>query len=364
MRQPARKSEPRVGRIEEKEELPLVMREIASAMSAHSAALTLHPSDGRKPSLVHLDEDAGVGREVIEELLERKRIHRDGSEPRDHSWIECDVGAPGHDVLLIPVERVPGHSGLMISAFFDRLTEAKRREAEEVYLRRRPFAVGYFRLWQLERTRKRRIEALESAINLTEFGVILLDRGSNLVFCNNAAERVLASGDGLRRRQGAIHATHLRDDLRLQVALDHVINANIPGADGEHDRTAPMMSIKRENGPPLILSVLPTDEPAAEPSDVAAVVYLVDPALETDQLLEPICKMYHLTPVETKLTCKLAAGASLVEAATAIHVKEQTARSCLKQIFAKTETNRQAELVRLMLSNLIRTTPTIPSEVM
>ena len=273
------------------------------------------------------------------------------------------MDASGRDVLVIPVDRVPGHSGLAISAFFGQLSKAKRREAEEVYLRRRPFAVGYFRLWQLERTRKRRVEALQAAINLTEVGVLLLDRGGNTVFCNDAAKRVLDTGDGLRRRQEKIRATHLRDDLRLQVALDHVIAANLPNIDRQ-DRKAPMMSIKREKGPPLILSVLPTDEAAVEPSDVAAIIYLVDPALETDQLLEPICKMYQLTPVETKLVCKLAAGASLVEAAERIHVKEQTARSCLKQIFAKTETNRQADLVRLMLSNLVRTTPTIPTEVM
>ena len=97
---------------------------------------------------------------------------------------------------------------------------------------------------------------------------------------------------------------------------------------------------------------------------MAAIVYVVDPELDTDQLLVPICKMYQLTPVETKLVCRLVAGNSLAEAAKTMHVKEQTARSCLKQVFAKTETNRQAELVRVMLSNVVRTTPAIPSEVM
>jgi DNA-binding CsgD family transcriptional regulator len=40
-----------------------------------------------------------------------------------------------------------------------------------------------------------------------------------------------------------------------------------------------------------------------------------------------------------------------------MHVTEQTARSYLKQIFVKTETNRQAELVRLMLTSSVRTAP-------
>ena len=53
----------------------------------------------------------------------------------------------------------------------------------------------------------------------------------------------------------------------------------------------------------------------------------------------------------------LANGNSLVDSAKAMHVTEQTARSYLKQIFVKTETNRQAELVRLMLTSSVRTAP-------
>ena len=72
-------------------------------------------------------------------------------------------------------------------------------------------------------------------------------------------------------------------------------------------------------------------------------------------LVEPACKLYALTPVETRLACLLARGVSLAEAAEAMHVREQTARSYLKQIFLKTETKRQAELVWLMLKSSVRT---------
>jgi DNA-binding CsgD family transcriptional regulator len=50
----------------------------------------------------------------------------------------------------------------------------------------------------------------------------------------------------------------------------------------------------------------------------------------------------------------LAIGKSLQEAAEAMRIKDQTARSYLKQIFLKTDTKRQAELVRLMLTSHLR----------
>ena len=48
------------------------------------------------------------------------------------------------------------------------------------------------------------------------------------------------------------------------------------------------------------------------------------------------------------------AGESLGVAAQHLGVQQQTARSYLKHIFAKTETNRQADLVQLMLKSAIR----------
>ena len=320
-----------------REELKLVMREIADALSARTTALTMHPADARPPTVLHADEASIAAPERIEELLRTGRIDLDlDADGAGHRWLSQlgDVDTP--DILLISVDRVEGHSALLISAFFDPLDPERRRAAEEVYLRRRPFAVGYFRLWQLERTRRHRIAALQAAINLTEVGVMLIDRRGGLVFCNDAGMRILEEGDGLARRSQSLHATNLREDIRLQVALGHVIETSLVDADDERERRAPIMSISRLHAPPLILSVLPTGEPAVEPSDVAAILYVLDPALDTDQLLEPVCKLFQLTPVETKLVCQLAGGATLAQAAESMRVKELTARSCLKQVFLKT----------------------------
>ncbi len=344
-------------------ELPLVMAEIADAMAARGTTLTLHADDGRKTHLLHASRYAPVDHPMVDALLDREMPKLGQHHDDSHAWVSYEIDDFPCHMLVIAVERVPGHSRLVISAFFDAMDEERRSEVEEVYLRRRPFAIGYFRLWQLERIHQRRISALQSALHLMEVGVMLLDKDGTLVFCNDAAAQILELEDGLRRHHNTLRATNLREGARLQLAIDHVIGSSGPDGVSVRERRAPIMAIKRENGPPLILSVLPTIEPPTEPSDVAAIIYLLDPAIDTTQLLQPVCKLYKLSPVETKLVCQLAGGATMAQAAEAMHVKEQTARSCLKQVFLKTNTNRQADLVRVMLSNLVRTTRDFQSEV-
>ena len=67
--------------------------------------------------------------------------------------------------------------------------------------------------------------------------------------------------------------------------------------------------------------------------------------------------LYSLTKAEAKLVELLAAGNSLDEVATARGITMNTARSQLKQVFAKTDTKRQGELVQLVLSGVATILP-------
>ena len=59
---------------------------------------------------------------------------------------------------------------------------------------------------------------------------------------------------------------------------------------------------------------------------------------------------FGLTKAEARLALRLAEGASLASAAQAFNVKLTTIRSQLQQVFAKTGTSRQTELVAMLLS--------------
>ncbi|SDH79074.1 helix-turn-helix transcriptional regulator [Roseospirillum parvum] len=63
-----------------------------------------------------------------------------------------------------------------------------------------------------------------------------------------------------------------------------------------------------------------------------------------------LARHFGLTPTENRLVENLTSGLSLTAAAKEMGISYETARSHLKRVFAKTETGRQAELVRLCLS--------------
>jgi DNA-binding CsgD family transcriptional regulator len=131
----------------------------------------------------------------------------------------------------------------------------------------------------------------------------------------------------------------------LQTALhEHAVD------DGHQIRSIPLTS-DADIGPG-VLHVLPLRRSA---SDVmsggdALVVFT---AVRASQLVpEPsvLSGLFDLSPAEAKLAIRLAAGQPLKDAASASDIKFSTARSYLEQIFRKTGTNQQSQLVALLKS--------------
>jgi DNA-binding NarL/FixJ family response regulator len=72
---------------------------------------------------------------------------------------------------------------------------------------------------------------------------------------------------------------------------------------------------------------------------------LVNFPIPSESLLR---RFFELTPAETRLAQALTCGESLEEVAERLNVKMTTARTQLAAIFAKTSTNRQAQLVAIL----------------
>jgi DNA-binding CsgD family transcriptional regulator len=83
-----------------------------------------------------------------------------------------------------------------------------------------------------------------------------------------------------------------------------------------------------------------------------AVIFISDPDREPVSEACIFAELFGLTPAEARLARILAAGDSLKDAAEQLAVAESTVKSQLKSIFAKTDTSRQSQLVRLVLLTL------------
>jgi DNA-binding CsgD family transcriptional regulator len=60
--------------------------------------------------------------------------------------------------------------------------------------------------------------------------------------------------------------------------------------------------------------------------------------------------LYDLTPAETRLAVEMANGRDLDEISEHFGISKHTVRAQLKAVFQKTDTRRQAELVKLLLT--------------
>jgi DNA-binding CsgD family transcriptional regulator len=87
------------------------------------------------------------------------------------------------------------------------------------------------------------------------------------------------------------------------------------------------------------------------PEQQSVLVLISDPGIRAPIPERVIAESFRLTLAEARLLAALAAGKTLTEYAEAAGVTMNTARSHLRQIFFKTGYNRQADIIRAVLSD-------------
>jgi DNA-binding CsgD family transcriptional regulator len=299
-----------------------------------------------------------LGAEGIDDATRAALLHAaDRIEPgighHEPPPVWCDRLHPAQPAaaLVIPVQRMPGHPCTFVHLVFDAPDEEARRTIERACLCEWPCVAAYFRLWQAARLAQRRIDGVEAGLDLVAIGIVLLSGDGHIVFANETARLLMARHDGIREHRGQVQATDRCDAAALSTAIGFVLSQ---GGAADAAERMPLLMLRRDHGPPLVTSFV-CAPPSGTSEDDGALLFFVDPGLDIHQLAEPVCKLFRLSRVETELACLLASGQTLAAAAEALHVKLGTARGYLKQVFVKTGSNRQVDLVRLIFSNLVRT---------
>jgi len=339
------------------EALSAFMRQAAFQLGADGFMLARNEQRGGASSILYASGLCASDEEVKAHLFGETLVDSFSGRVSQKScgtaayWSKLILDSGQCSILSLPV-LTGNNSSFCVWAVFRSIDDTRRRNLDALGQTLAPLLSGFLRLWSENSSLHHRTGGLESALNQSDVGIVLLDNKREVIFTNCVADQLLKSGNGLRRIGSSITAAELGDALRLQVAIDFSMtdrNAHVC-------RNAPVVAIRRgEDLRPLMVSVLAPNRSAVDDQDVAVILYVFDPNEDVSHLLEPVCKLYRLSPVEGKLACLLANGASVCEAAKEMRVKEQTARTYLKQVFLKTDTNRQAELVRLMLCSIVRT---------
>jgi DNA-binding CsgD family transcriptional regulator len=177
--------------------------------------------------------------------------------------------------------------------------------------------------------------------------LVLVDAAGRVVQANAAALEMLNEGSVLRSTGGKFAAIDAQADRTLH---DIFINAeNGDAAVGVKGIAVPLFSREGER---YVAHVLPLTSGARRQAGVAysavAAVFLRKAALELPHPLEAIASTFKLTPAEMRVLMMIVQFGSLQEVAPVLGVSEATVKTHLQRIFAKTDTSRQADLVKLV----------------
>ncbi len=255
-----------------------------------------------------------------------------------------DFMAPNgiHSLLMIAVA-VKGQTAATIN--IGRSTQGAVFGEEEIRLSRtiQPHLVRSFRL-ALQLTEARQTNgALLEFLDSSPHGLFLIGADGRVRHANRAGEAVL--GDGLRVVNGELVAAQPEASRILRRA---VMGAVASGA----QRVGASLSVARPSlRRPLSIIVAPLnrDTSSLVMLGPVALVCVTDPDAGVALPERRLRDLFGLTGAEAKVALEILAGRDTKSAAATLSLSVHTVRVHLARILDKTRTNRQAELVQLMM---------------
>jgi DNA-binding CsgD family transcriptional regulator len=174
---------------------------------------------------------------------------------------------------------------------------------------------------------------------------VVVDAAARVLVANAEAERSMSAGGGLRVVNGTLRARSASDTARL-----HGLIAGYAGQSSESERGNLLLLARGPNRAPITVSVLPfrREESLDLSRRPVAIVFTSDPDAASELTADSIKIRYALTPAEAAFAIEIAKGDGIQACADRLAISRSTARTHLLRIFRKTDTNRQAELVRLL----------------
>jgi DNA-binding CsgD family transcriptional regulator len=166
---------------------------------------------------------------------------------------------------------------------------------------------------------------------------------------NERAAAIVAQGDGLMIHHGVLRCTRAADTAALHRLIGDAAQRGEYG-DGTMRRA---LRIHRSVGrrPLTALITALCSKNALQNGEAVIAVLANDPEHAPAIDVQMLRDWYDLTPAEARVAVLLASGFSLDEIVERLGIGANTARTHLKNIFGKTDTRRQGELIRLLLSN-------------
>lgn len=317
-------------------DLAAMLETVRDLLGVRSIAAHLIAASGDLGQLV-----AGVGPELAVERWLPAVAERLARGPTG-SWLSTSVGESEiHASLLKPRAR----DRLVLLCCGRCGQSGDRRQLERRIASFLPLIERTVGQWARSHVQEMRLKEQAAVFDALNTGLIVVDADCRVHLINAAARAQVAELGVLSMPGDRLSVRQFEDAMRFQVSLRHVLGDTGTQRD-------PVVVALRRAGPSPVLLAISAMPPSATGARRAA-VQIVDPQAKFVLPLETLSRYYDLTQAEGRLIEQLVRGRTLGEAASALRLKEQTARTYLKHIFQKTGLRRQVELIRLVLAGAL-----------
>lgn len=187
-----------------------------------------------------------------------------------------------------------------------------------------------------------------AALDVVRHGVVIVGSDAGIIKSNIAAEKILCAEDGVHSRSGRIAAASAHSEHELHHAIHTAVADDGINIRGGRSFTCPRPSGKR----PYVIHVLPLhrDEMGERVWTASALVLIVDPERDPEPSTALLRRLYALTKTEADVTLRIMRGADAKQISDELSVSLPTIRTHIQHVLDKTDTHRQTDLVRLLMT--------------
>jgi DNA-binding CsgD family transcriptional regulator len=177
-------------------------------------------------------------------------------------------------------------------------------------------------------------------------GLFFVDASGRIVHANTSGQDMLAQGVLARGSSGKLASY----DTSAVQGLDEIFGIAESGdADEPRGGAVPLTA---RDGEHYVAHVLPltagSRRQASASSEAIAAVFVKKAALDMPSPQNIIAKFYKLTPTELRVLFGIVQVGGVPEVAQSMGISPSTVKTHLRRLFAKTGTDRQADLVKLV----------------
>ncbi|RRH88816.1 helix-turn-helix transcriptional regulator [Mesorhizobium tamadayense] len=174
--------------------------------------------------------------------------------------------------------------------------------------------------------------------------VVLTGANGAILHANAAAEQMFSAQGPILSRNGQLQA---QNPVAARALLEAIASA--AGADASLGSRGIGLPVSAPGQPPAVAYVLPLTEGTARAAFRLACAAVFVSMTSTAPLPEAVLTtLFDLTPAEARVLLRIGSGLSASKTALSLGIGENTLKTHLNRIFAKTNTRRQADLVKLV----------------